>query len=432
MLFQGNPLGFSLFIFIIFLAVSVYFSIFLKKEFGKLSSLIFLILTAASPYLIQISFFAISSAPAAPLILVLLYLTYLHLKTSKDSLVLFIFLTLGFILETELPTGVFLIPGYFLTIFLTRNIKVYFGNLRKITYSALGLFMPISLRVISELKNDFLQTKAVFNLLQNSPGVKKTIIEIFLERTHLFWDYYLRIFSKNSFYLEYMLLTVTVVGILFVIIKSNSLLKKYVFFILIFLSSTFIASLFYKNIVWQNYLEGLSLFYILIIAISLGSLIKSSELIIKYIPVSLLSLLILFNLFIFTKDLNSFSINPDEISLREQINTVNYIYDNTPRGDFCTRVYTPPVIPYTYNYLFDYYSKKRALPVPKSIRYIDGSCWLILEKDTCKFGKIEKREKKECESRIVNWKKDSTPRAAQLVKRKVVNKKLSIELWNVN
>lgn len=426
-LFQGHPLGFSLFIFLTFLIVSIYFSIFLKKEFGELASLIFLILAAASPYLIQISFFAISSAPEITLFLILFYLTYLHLKKDRDLLIFLIFLTLGFILETELPTGIFLIPSYLLTIFLTRTAKRYFGNLRKIYYSFFGLLIPVSLRILSEFKNNFLQTKTILNFLSNDSSVKKTLMEVFFERYQLFWDYYLRLFNINNFYLEYILLITTIIGIVFTFLKSPSLTKKYLLFILFFLIIAFSTSLFYKNIVWQNYLEGLSLFYILIMAISFSSLIKNSNFIIRTLPSVVFSILILFNFQIFLKDLKRINFNPREISLREQVLAVNYIYDNT-QGDFCARVYTPPVIPYTYNYLFDYYSRTSGYQEP-DFRYKRGQCWLILEKDNCRFAEIEKKEKMECEARIENWKVENTIKDSFLVEKKIINKKLSVELW---
>lgn len=122
-IFNGLPIGFSLFLFIVNLILTGLFFFFLVKNFDFLTGIFFLLIVAGSPYLISTSSFVISSVFVIPFLLFLFYSTYQFLKTRKVIYQFLIFLSLGFVFEAEIPFGLFLIPSYIIALFLTKSFK---------------------------------------------------------------------------------------------------------------------------------------------------------------------------------------------------------------------------------------------------------------------------------------------------------------------
>lgn len=158
-IFSGNPIGFSLFLFLFSLIQVVLFFLFLKKEFNYFPALLFLILVSGSSYFISTAFFVISSMLVLPFLLLLFYTSYQFLKTKKSLYQFLIFLSLGFIFEAELPFGLFLIPSYLLTLLVLGWVKQFLKDKKAILYSFIGFFIPLSLRILFEIKHGFIQRK---------------------------------------------------------------------------------------------------------------------------------------------------------------------------------------------------------------------------------------------------------------------------------
>jgi hypothetical protein len=101
--------------------------------------------------------------------------------------------------------------------------------------------------------------------------------------------------------------------------------------------------------------------------------------------------------------------------LISQLRIVDFLYQKNKNKEFCLRIYTPPVIPYTYNYLFSYYSRVKHFNSPTT-DYKDKRCWYIIEEDPYKF-------------RIEKWRKENIPTSAKRVYNNKFNKSVEIELW---
>jgi hypothetical protein len=78
------------------------------------------------------------------------------------------------------------------------------------------------------------------------------------------------------------------------------------------------------------------------------------------------------------------------------------------------RIYTPPVIPYTYNYLL-HYSVHQGYKLPGP-GFINDKCWYIIDDDQYKF-------------RIEKWRKENIPHDATLLYQKDIAGKVSLEKW---
>ncbi|MBI3366285.1 hypothetical protein HY041_01485 [Candidatus Roizmanbacteria bacterium] len=105
---------------------------------------------------------------------------------------------------------------------------------------------------------------------------------------------------------------------------------------------------------------------------------------------------------------------PPSIGLRADIKTVNYLYEQNKHMLFCVRIYTPPVIPYTYLYLFSYYSSLGYIKPTEG--FTNNTCWYIFDTETYKF-------------RVQKWRKEQIPEKAVLKKRVIMKNETVIELW---
>ena len=418
---HGNPTGFLVFIFLSSLLQALLFALFIKKEFGLWFSLFFLSLVTLSPYFITLSFFAISSILTLPFILLLLWSTYNFLRKQSLFFIFLIFFSLGFIFEAEVPFGIFIIPSYLLTIFLAKKVTYFFYRKRGVLYALLGIFLPTIPRALFEVKHNFSQTRVLLNFLVHplfhNP---QPFANIIATRATLFTDFYLSLFPDKNIFLALVILTLTIAGFIVGIKQSqNSDLKKiaYLKFVAILFSLLFITSLFYKDNFWSNYYEGLPYFYTVFIVLGfyfLNKKFKKFSAVFLPIVITVLLLFALFDLYKSKNDINKV------VGMRAQIAAVNSIYAHE-KSDFCVRVYTPPVIPYTYNYLFDYYSQTKNLRSPTA-SFASNKCWYIMERE---------QVGEQFQARVVRWRKENIPAGSELIEKKKVNDDISIELWEM-
>lgn len=412
---QGHPSGFSLFMLTLsFLQVFLFF-LFLKKEFNFKSALFFLILITVSPYFILTSFFVISSIPVLPLLLLLFYSTYQFFKTKRIIFQFLIFFSLGFIFETEVPPGLFIIPSYLMTLAVTKEIKYFFSSKKHLLYSFFGLLISFIPRILFEIKNNFMQTKTIVQFLAKpkfySPQSFKGVL---FDRLNLFWDYYKGLFIEWHQILALVILIIGFLGILYGYKKLTKLHQRYFRFVFVLLIFLFLLSLFYKDTFWMNYYEGLSYFYVVLLSVGFYALTKYHGFL-KTIPILILLLLSVLTLNKFVKDITQKKDIPLE-GLRSHMKIVSYLYEKNKGKNFCVRIYTPPVIPYTYQYLFSFYSKTKGLANPGQ-EFVNDTCWYIIEDDQYQF-------------RIEKWRKENIPQDASLVTSKIFKDK-KIETWKI-
>lgn len=420
-LFQGNPTGFIFFIFLMAFIQFILFTVFIKKYFNTLSALFFATLIVASPYFISTSFFAIGSVLTPPFILILFFSLYKFLEKKEGQYLFLLFLGLGFILETELPFGLFIIPSFFISVIFLKELKNFFSNIKSVIYALFGLIIPIIPRALFELKNNFLQLKTLFGFIIH-PHIynPKTFTQRIIERYNLFYDYYISLFPDKNIVLVLGAVLILVVGLI-VGYKKFSLVKKR-FAKLIFLTFflLFVLSLFYRDNFWPNYYEGLPYFYSLFLALGVYGFQKKrfKGTFLNNIPLIYILIIIIFAIIILVKDTKAIR-SPEITGMKTQITAVENIYKNVGANEFCVRIYTPPVIPYTYDYLFSYYSQRKGLKYPAN-DFINNQCYFIMEKE---------QEGYLFQQRIVKWRAENTPKNAALIKKAPVNKSVTIELW---
>ena len=414
LIFSGSPVGFSVFIFIVSLLQLILFSYFLKKEFGWLPSLVFALFVTGSSYFTIMSFFAINGVLGFPFILLFLYFVYLYLKTENKKYFFWLFLSIGFIFESELPNGLFTAIAFLILLLSFKKIKSLFSKVG-LKNAFLGLLIPLLPRILSETTKGFLQSKTISKFFIN-PGFHnpKSFFKIFVDRILLFNSYLTSSFPVNNSIIIYGLFLISIFGIVIAVKKSDKKIKKFILFAPLMIVLFLLFSCLYKDNFWSNYYEGIGYYFIVTVALGFYGLSKVKNKFIKNLPWLIFALLLLFNLLKFVKETKNNQIVID--GLKKQLVIVDRIYElNKEKNDFCVRIYTPPVFPYTYDYLFDY-SHNFKNKVRPTINYINNQCWYIFEDDSYKF-------------RIDKFRKEHIPETGKLIKKEFVHKDVILELW---
>ncbi|GIW62792.1 MAG: hypothetical protein KatS3mg090_0618 [Patescibacteria group bacterium] len=400
---NGNPIAFPYWLFLSQLLSFLLFFYFLNKNFSSVESIIFLSFIAFSPYFISMSTFVINSVLTFPFILLFVYSIYNLFATNKSKFYFLIFLSVGFVWEAEFAFGIFLLPATIIMLILFGRLKDVFLNKKNLILSALGLIIPLSLRLAFEIKNNFIQTKTFINFIIN-PKLHnpRPLLDSAIERITQFSNYYTSIFPDflNSITSIFFLTIITSAFIITLRKKSKNIETKifYANNLIIFL--LFALSVFYRDNFWANYYEGIQLFFIISIILAIN-IIGKTKTKTGYIIIKTGLILILTTGLISSYNVIKNPSKPQGFFVQDTI--VNKIYNENKGKEFCVKIYTPPVIPYTWDYLFKYYSRKLNTPEPKS-NFVNNTCYFIIED-----------EAKGYEFRITEWRQNNIPKNSKVI-----------------
>ncbi len=423
----GNPLGFYYFILFLAFVQLLLFSLFIRKEYGSLSSLVFAGLVSIGPYFAKISIFAINSVLAPPALLALLYFYYKYITKKNLKILFLVGFSLSMVFEAEVAFGLFLYPAFFLALLILKRLKDFLGTKERLLYFGAGLILPVMPRILFELKSGFSQTQLVLKYFnESSVQTAKTYPQVFWERYHLLKDFYLQSFPSQTPVLLWSTLAMIIIGIVasFFFLKKQK--REFFLFTLILSVGLFVLSHIYKTVFWQNYFEGLPYFFVLLAAISVAALLKSKKILLKTIVYAYLAILLTSLGSAFISEIKNTK-PPKLEGLREHMEVSRIIFSDNKNKELCIKVYTPPIIPHTYRYLFSYFALKGGPQVKEE--FVHDTCYFIMENDDCKFLPIEVAEMKACRARQDNWKDIHLPKGSTLLKEIRPNDHVRIEKW---
>ena len=412
-LFGGWPQGFYYGVLALHIIALVLFTIFLNKRIGFWATFLFLLIVSVSPYFIKTSVFAANNTLTPIAILFFLFALFQFFQTKKKAYAYLIALSLGLILETELSFGIYLIPSFLLMGILFNDFRKFIAKPNSIFFFLFFLFVSSVPRMLFEIKNRFLQTKTFMTYLLNPTSTNpQSLSGAFFDRLRFFESYFLSVFYEYSKPIAFLVLITAILGIFLFWKKYKHHEKHVITFLSLLILMIFALSLTNRNnFFWENYLEGLQYIFLFVLILGLRILQK-----IKKLSLVLYGLILLF-LFLNVSKFRAMVTDKKgvpSLGLRADVATVNYLYEQNKDTLFCVRVYTPPVIPYTYNYLFSYYASIGY--VKPSEGFINRSCWYIFDKEPYQF-------------RVNQWRKDNIPEKAVLKKKIMMKNETAIELW---
>ncbi len=413
-LFNGKAIGFAWFLVFIAFIQTLFFYIFLKNIFKRSIASLFLVFVTFSPYFINISSFITNTSLVLPFLLLLLYSTIKYLKTKKEIFLFLVFLSLGFVFESEFAFGLFIIPAFVISIILVGKFKEFFWSWRRVVSVFSGLFLALILRIMFELKHNFIQTRTFINFIFKPKLFNpKPLRDRIIDRVILFKGYYLSIFLDHyQVVFGMVFLIISVIGIYRNYKKLASSVRKSLLITLSTILFLFIFSILYKDNFWGNYYEGIQYLFIFPILFGTYCFMKQGKHY-KYI----MELILLFYILIgITRFAYLIKRPVKETGFRVQEKVVKFLLSKvSPKQDFCVKIYTPPVIPYTYNYLFSYYARTHGYNFPKD-EFVKGQCFYVIEYDKWRF-------------RVKKWRRENIPPKTHLVKKYNVVKNVVVEQW---
>ncbi|MFA6005477.1 MAG: hypothetical protein WC775_03235 [Patescibacteria group bacterium] len=380
LLFKGSPIGFYFFNFALQFGVFLVLAYFLLRYFNKTTTALVALLIATSPYFQMTSVFIGNNIMVLPALLAFALLSYviLHNQQKSKNTALWVFfplgISLGLVAEFELSFGMFLIPLFFMGTLLFKDLRSALLKFRPGILFGLGLFIAFSMRIFFEIRHEFLQTKTLIGFfIKPHLYNPKPYWDVIQDRIVLFKGYYEGL-SANPWILA--LLSVLLIYLIVAAFKKhsgNSPLKFYVFI----LGGLFFLSTFYKDNFWANYYEGIHLLFLVVLSILLY---RATDSVVKKFLTA--TLIVVMTLTGFTGTVKSFKSVPETEGLIKMEKVVDYISSQVKSSnkEYCVKVYTPPVIPYTYDYLFLHRKLTEGLPQPQT-QWVNNRCWFVLERD---------------------------------------------------
>lgn len=344
--------------------IGLLLSCFISLSFGFVSSSS----QIWSPNLIQ--FFL----PAA-----IFFLWKVREKENLLSAVLFGVLS-GLTFEMEPAFGIFFLFGITISFFLfIINSKF---RVRLAISWFLGLFFIFLPRILFDLRHQFLMSKNLMAFFSNPVPrqVPLNFGERVVNRAYLFFEQWSETFGAGNNLVGIVFLAIVIIG-LWKIRKTLAYQTKSLFLISIVpVITLYVGFVFYPDTVWSYYLIGLPIFYILFvfsIFAQLFSTFKRGRMVLWAIMITI----VILNLrpVMMVDSFRQPNFEGDAAVFRNQLGVVDYVYKEANGKPFNQTAYTPPVIDYTWRYLFIWYGQKKYGYQPSKEKTSDF--YVIMEPD---------------------------------------------------
>lgn len=310
----------------------------------------------------------------APVLLALLLLillgvvkTHSQKKLIYDRKTILALVVLGFLtglsIDAEVLYGVLLAVSLFLFLLLFIFRKALFSYV----FVLIGLILAFSPRILFELRHDFIMTRTISNNLQSGMSSPDQISFFTHASSAVFelknlWDWTL---ALNNHLLGSFLLVLTILVIGKKYSSYPQPLKRFIQFISLTLIVFLVGLMFFFGAVWGHYLVGLPVLYIVLFSICLYTLTFSGKLSKFFMGVILLFLFLQLQPAQILSKYTEPRYIGDASVYRNQLEVIDYIYQQAQGKDFNKLVYTPPVHDYTYQYLFLWYGQKTYGYIPR-------------------------------------------------------------------
>jgi hypothetical protein len=296
-----------------------------------------------------------------PLAIAFWLFSFLFFLDQKNWASLLMGLFSALVLEMQAAFGIFFFISQLLALEVVYRRQWSFKKLVFFFTGALIIFSP---RIIFELRHNFLMSKSIIKFFSEEGfSAELGLINRLFQRLIAFWEIWNNTLANGATWLGISLVIFCLIARFFYYRRFLSKERKMVnFLIIVFLGIYFMFS-FYGGSFWSYYLVGLPLLFAVLLAI----LWRAWSFFLK--PRIFLVISILYLLFLFWQDLSDFIKNigweGDIAVYRNVINVVHETYRQANGRPFNFIVYTPPVIPYTYQYLFTWLAEEKYHNLPQ-------------------------------------------------------------------
>lgn len=378
-LVNGNPQGIAVFMALtgVCTIITTFFLGYIAG--GKKLGVVLALLISFSPSLIGISS-QIWNPNIAPLFVSLVYLLlFIEYKSDSSSWVTSIILglLLGFLFDSEIVFGTLFFIGIIISLLLFLRKKIHI--LQVLSFMG-GIFVIFSPRILFELRHKFLMSESIVAAFTHGTPHAGELTSQFVSRSIFFINLWADSLSGHNFFIAILMIVFTLVtSVIFyqriARITQMILLTQWVIIGVFLLGLTL-----FSHDIWPHYTVGLPIVYIVLFGLCLSFWIKTKQG--RFLSIILVFLLFWINVLPF--QLISAVQKPlfigDASVYRNQLQVIDYVYQQAHYAKFKYIVYTPPVYDYTYQYLFQWYGRKKYGYVPEKNHA--GLFFVIMEPDT--------------------------------------------------
>ena len=263
-------------------------------------------------------------------------------------------LMLGLNLQLEIASEIWFIPAVFLFFLLQKK---YWPSLKTLIYSISVFLLTLVPQVAFDFRHDHIMFKAIKEHFTNpkEPSFVFSLPKL-IERWQFFQDTFATLLvPQNYLYLTLVLILTFFVS--FTIKKYQTSQNYLLLWLLLFPLS--ILSFYQGNQgnFYSYYLIGLFPLFIILVSGGIAHFFKKPNW-------AIVSILILFlftssNFTLVKNFLTDDLRGSEQISFKNQLEAMDWIYQQAEGQDFNLDVYVPPVVPYSYDYLFLWYGQKK-------------------------------------------------------------------------
>ena len=346
---QGNPIYPTLFL-IFTTVLAIWLMYYLVSKFqDKQSALIAVILASFSYYIVWASRWLSNPTPMLLLSMILVWAMYKVIQGKNYGWYAVAFV-LGLSLFSFGSSGeLFYVPA--VLVFLILNWK-HRPNLKTLLIAGALFLFTFSPLLIFDIKHDgILRSGMTKNFVEEKSFAlpTKTLLE---NRTKFYYDSISTKIFHSRGKLEIILLSILLIS--FICYLPTLYKNKLTRIILILFFSPIVGLYFYQGNylnLYDYYMTGYYMIYIFLVSLVLGKLWNK-----KFLG----KILVLIFIFTFLRNnyyplslkLKDKSDGPNSIALINQLQAVDYIANDSNNTKFNIDVYVPPVISYSYDYLF--------------------------------------------------------------------------------
>lgn len=291
----------------------------------------------------------LSNPNPLPTLSLLVVWSLVMIYRGKEKYWLLAALFMGLSLQLEAASAVFFLPAIFIfTIWQKSKIKQW----RYILGGFLIFFITLLPQIIFNFKHDNVLIQSFERFLVTEKSFKSSFWGVLPLR----FQFYYASFTSNLMYGQKFLNNLLMFSLLILLFFfRKDFFKNEIKILLLWILSPLILLIFYQGnngYVWDYYLSGIWWVFILLVAYLLR---RFARILIGKAFLVIFVLLFIFSNFQHFK--NYYGVGTG-VFLKNQLKAINWIYKDAGKEEFNVDVYVPPVIPYSYDYLFKWYGSK--------------------------------------------------------------------------
>lgn len=376
-LFNGDPYGGLLLMFLFGMLTIIISFIFAKKLLGLYGGFIMALLVASSPPVIAHSRFVFNPHPADFFILITLLFTYLAKRGRKLYIFLASFFS-GFIYNFEMAVAIPMsIATVLYIIFIVRPKKFpqYFALFG-------GFILAYSPFILFELRHGFQGIRSIVGYFGKSQFQPQLYLEkLTNDQFAMFVHNFFIAFPQQTIVPQFLILLLLVSGVVFFILHEKEKQKKlYILYLCSIVVITFGVLAFIRTHTYEHYLNHLTFVYLFLFTYVLTASSAKREFRFQLLLVMLLVVFLLAASISAAQALRSDIFDYGGMSkIKGKLDAIDYIYNNAKGEKFGLLVFAPPVYTYPYDYLMWWHGQRKYGYIPYQEK--KGTFYLLIEQD---------------------------------------------------